>query len=94
MMPSFAKKLIPSIQLCGRWNNTNLVIVILVLPSVFFEQVGIELIEPLPMTPKRNRYIITLVDYFSKWLEAEALPGNSAEGVAHFLYKMMFEYDY
>ena len=52
-------------------------------------QVGIDLIGPLPMTTKGNKYIITLVDYFSKWPEAQALENKSAEGVALFLYKMM-----
>ena len=37
-----------------------------------------------------NRFIINLVDYFSKWPEAEAIPNTSAESVAHFLYKMMY----
>ena len=36
----------------------------------------------LPVTAKGNKYIITLVDYFSNWPEAEALPDNSAKGVA------------
>ena len=44
---------------------------------------------PLPVTAKGNKYIITLVDYFSKWPEAEALPDKSAKGVALFLYRMM-----
>ena len=52
-------------------------------------QIGIDLIGPLPETPRGNKYIVTLVDYFSKWPEAEALPDKSAKGVALFLYKMM-----
>ena len=44
---------------------------------------------PLPVTAKGNKYIITLVDYFSKWPEAEALPDKSSKGVALFLYRMM-----
>ena len=52
-------------------------------------QVGIDLVGPLPITSRGNKYIVTLVDYFSKWPEAEALPDKSAEGVALFLYKMM-----
>ena len=52
-------------------------------------QVGIDLVGPLPITSRGNKYIVTLVDYFSKWPEAEALSDKSAEGVALFLYKMM-----
>ena len=39
----------------------------------FHVKVGIDLIGPLPETKAGNQYIITLVDYFSKWPEAEAL---------------------
>jgi len=54
-----------------------------------YMQVGIDLIGPLPETPRGNKYIVMLVDYFSKWPEAEPLPNKSAKGVALFLYKMM-----
>lgn len=58
-----------------------------------FLQVGIDLIGPLPRTERGNKYIVTLVDYFLKWPEAEALPDKSANSVAQFLYKMMCRYD-
>ena len=51
-------------------------------------QVGIDLIDPLPKTPMGNRYIITLVDFFSKWPEAAPLPDKSAQCVA-ILFQMM-----
>ena len=54
--------------------------------TVLFMQVGIN---PLPETSRGNKYIVTLVDYFSKWPEAEPLPDKSAKGVALFLYRMM-----
>ena len=47
---------------------------------------------PLPVTAKGNHYIVTLVDYFSKWPEAEPLPNKSAKEVALFLYRMMCRY--
>ena len=49
-------------------------------------QIGIDLVGPLPKTKRGNRFIITLVDYFSKWPEAAALPSKSASDVALFLY--------
>ena len=55
-------------------------------------QVGIDLIGPLPRTKNGNRYIITLVDFFSKWPEAAPLPNKKAESVAQFLYKMICRY--
>ena len=51
-------------------------------------QVGIDMIGPLPLTKKGNRYIVTLVDYFSKWPEAAPLPDKTAPGVALFLYEL------
>lgn len=56
-------------------------------PEVW-KQVGIDLIGPLPVTAKGNKYIVTLSDYFSKWPEAQALPDKTALGVAEFLYKV------
>ena len=50
-------------------------------------QVGIDLIGPLPLTAKGNKYIVTLLDYFSKWPEAAPLPNKTAIGVANFLYE-------
>ena len=47
-------------------------------------QVGIDLIGPLPRTERGNKHIVTLVDYFSKWPEAEAIPDKSADSVAQF----------
>ena len=40
--------------------------------------------DPLPKTAAGNRYIVTLMDYFSKWPEAESLKDKSAHGVASF----------
>jgi len=53
----------------------------------FFYQVGIDLIGPLPVTPNGYRYIATLMDYFSKWPEAEPIQNKKAETVAGFLYR-------
>ena len=45
-----------------------------------------DLIGPLPKTPRGNQYIITLTDYFTKWAEAAPLPDKTAHGVARFIY--------
>ena len=55
----------------------------------FLVQVGIDLVGPLPKTKRGNCFIITLVDFFSKWPEAAPLPDKSARSVATFLYQMM-----
>jgi transposase InsO family protein len=41
---------------------------------------------PLPSTKRRNRYILVVMDYFTKWPEAKATKRDTAE-VVKFLYK-------
>ncbi len=41
-----------------------------------------DVIGPLPTTFQGNRFILTMIDYFSKWAEAYALPNHKAETVA------------
>ena len=55
---------------------------------IIIMQVGIDLIGPLPTTKNNNKYVVTLVDYFSKWPEAAPLPDKTAAGVAMFLYEL------
>ena len=47
-------------------------------------QIGIDLIGHLPQLPLGNKYMVTLVDYFSKWPEAASLPDKTVQGVAIF----------
>ena len=58
------------------------------VPSKLWSQVGMDLIGPLPETPRGHKYIITLTDYFSKWAEAAALPNKTAQGVADFMHSV------
>ena len=60
---------------------------IVVEPKIW-HQVGMDLIGPLQETPRGNKYIVTLTDYFSKWAEAAALPDKCAVGVAKFIYSV------
>ncbi|XP_047122523.1 uncharacterized protein LOC124806000 [Hydra vulgaris] len=51
------------------------------------KQVGIDLTQ----LPEVNgcKYLVVLIDYFSKWVEAEALTDKTAKAVAFFLYKQI-----
>ena len=51
-------------------------------------QVAVDLIGPLPVTAGGNQFIVTMIDYFTKWPEAAALPSKSADGIAQ--YKMYY----
>ncbi|XP_064383224.1 uncharacterized protein LOC135348618 isoform X3 [Halichondria panicea] len=64
-----------------------------VQPKVW-HQVGIDLIGPLPITPNGSKYVVTLVDYFSKWAEAAPLPDKTAFGVAMFLYNLFCRFGF
>ena len=55
----------------------------------FWQQVGMGLVVPLNETPRGNKYIVTLTDYFTKWVEAAPLPDKCAATVAQFIYSVM-----
>lgn len=46
-----------------------------------------DLVGPLPETDDGNRYLLTIVDTFSKWPMAIPLPNKRAETIAHALYR-------
>ncbi|XP_018648667.1 KRAB-A domain-containing protein [Schistosoma mansoni] len=46
------------------------------------QRVGIDIMGPLTTTKKGNRYILVMVDYFTKWCEAVPLPQQDALTVA------------
>ncbi|KAJ8353974.1 hypothetical protein SKAU_G00215410 [Synaphobranchus kaupii] len=45
------------------------------------ERVGIDVMGPFPLSDRGNRYVLTAMDYFSKWPEAYALPDQEAETI-------------
>ncbi|GKE90797.1 reverse transcriptase domain-containing protein, partial [Tanacetum coccineum] len=49
-----------------------------------FDVWGIDFMGPFPSS-QGNKYILVAVDYFSKWVEAKALPTNDARVVCKFL---------
>ena len=57
-------------------------------PEVW-QRIGIDIIGPLKKSTNGNKYIITCSDYFSKWVEARALPDKSAHSIAKFLLSLI-----
>ena len=51
-----------------------------------FAHIGMDVIGPLPVTISGNRYIIVAVDFFTKWVEAQALPEANAQAIAEFFH--------
>ncbi|CAG8825411.1 10782_t:CDS:1, partial [Gigaspora rosea] len=55
--------------------------------EVPFFKIGIDIVGPLPKTPRSNRYIVVATDYMTKWAEAKAIKNANAQEVADFIYK-------
>jgi len=54
------------------------------------EMVAVDIMGPLPVNANGNRYILVAEDYFTKWLEAWAIPNQEAKTVAQKLLNEMF----
>ncbi|XP_062421526.1 uncharacterized protein clasp1b [Pungitius pungitius] len=45
------------------------------------QRLGVDVLGPLPLTDRGNRYILATVDYFTKWPEAYAIKDQEAETI-------------
>ncbi|CAG2212387.1 unnamed protein product [Mytilus edulis] len=45
------------------------------------ERVAIDILGPLPETKNKNKYILVITDYFSRWAESYPMPDQEAETV-------------
>ena len=62
------------------------------VPLQTWTQLGIDLITNLPKTQEGYDTIITCIDYTSKFVESKPLIGKCAEGVAQFMYELVYCY--
>ena len=53
-----------------------------------FRKIGIDIVGVLPRTQKGNRFILTVVDYATRYPEAFAIPSQTAELVADALVQL------
>ena len=52
--------------------------------------VATDILEPLPLTPNGNSYLLVAIDYFTRWVEAYPIPNQEAVTVANKLTKEFF----
>ncbi|KAL2253460.1 UNVERIFIED_CONTAM: Gag-Pol polyprotein [Sesamum indicum] len=52
-----------------------------------FDQWGIDIVGPFPPAPAQKKFIIVAVEYFTKWVEAEAVAKISENEVINFIWK-------
>ena len=45
------------------------------------ERVGVDVLGPFPRSERGNRYVLTVMDYFTEWPEAYSLPDQEAETI-------------
>ena len=46
------------------------------------DRLGLDIIGPLPLTEDKNKYILVIGDYFTRWMEAYSLPSQHTERIA------------
>ena len=52
-----------------------------------FTQWGIDIVSPLPPGKGRVRFLLVAIDYFTKWVEAEALATITEARIRSFMWK-------
>jgi hypothetical protein len=52
-----------------------------------FDRIGMDIVGPLPMTKRGNKYIVVATEYLTKWPEARAIPDAKASSVVSFFYE-------
>jgi len=57
-----------------------------------WQVVAVDLVGPMPLTPRGNSWILVLTDHFTSWADALAIPDASAPTVARVLDQHVFCY--
>ena len=52
-----------------------------------FAQWGIDIVDPLPLGKSQVKFLLVAIDYFTKWVEAEALATITEAKIQNFVWK-------
>ena len=55
--------------------------------SIPFAKWGMDILGPYTPAPRQRRYVLVAIDYFTKWVEAEAVRGIKTKDVISFIWK-------
>lgn len=53
------------------------------------ERLAMDILGPLPLTPRGNKFVLVVTDYFTKWTESYVIPNQEGTTVAE---KLVSEY--
>ncbi|XP_057744974.1 uncharacterized protein LOC130962827 [Arachis stenosperma] len=59
----------------------------LLMSSRPFAQWGVDLLGPFPVGPGQVKYLIVVIDYYTKWIEAEPLASISSSNYRKFMWR-------
>ena len=80
------RRYVKSCHQCQRFAPRHHTVPVTIGPSVVvgvpFQKVAVDIVGPLPLTKKKNRFLLTLVDACTMWCEAIPLPSIDSKKVA------------
>lgn len=57
-----------------------------------FARWGMDIVGPFPSGPAQKKFLLVVVDYFTKWVEAEPLAMITASQVQKFCWKLIYRF--
>jgi hypothetical protein len=84
-LPQDVKKFCQTCDTCQRLNASRHLrgpLEVVQIPTAKWEQIGMDIAGPLPVTPSGNKYVLVVVDYLSRYPEAIPMPDQEATTIA------------